>query len=290
MTIAKLSHRHGFSDDCNDRSGWSADGVNDDGNTSTLEVDDDDFFNINVSASAGNKVCYYEEDFTNVSSDAYGRLIAKYKTSDSSIKAKIVLVFTAGDQTVLAETSSTTWKSVTVDVTASKTIDKIRIYANQATGDVFYDFFLICKAQFTLPHVGPGGVQVRFPMNVAKIPIPGRYGDVLQNLGMHAVEITVTGDVHPNEDVGEWESGSGTTRTGPHFEYLLDALHKDVWNWFTCDYPDISCKVMVEDFAPELVVEGSTRVMKYVLKLLMYSRSSLDLATWGDVEWIGYES
>lgn len=229
-------------------------------------------------------MCYYELDMTNISSDAYGKFLASYKTSDASIKAKIELVFLdATTQTVLAEDSHTTWKrTATVNITATKTIDKIRIYANAATGDVYFDWLIIRTGQFEFPHVGSGGVHVSFPMNVPEFGVGGRYGGELQNLGMHAVQITVSGNVLSGE--AGWDSGSG-----PTFEYLLDALHKDEWNWFTCDYPDISCKVMVKQFDVWNDVTERKATTRYKLDLLMYSRSSLDLDTWGDKEWLGYE-
>jgi len=247
----------------------------------------DDIFQIEVVFDAGavDEWCYFEKDIPNISSDTYTHYVLRYKTDSASVNTKAMLVFTAGSQTILPSTSSTTWKTASGTVTAGKTIDKIRFYADDVGVDgtfhVYFDFLLICKGQFTFPHIGPGGVFLDFENKLAEIPMAGRDGDVLQHLGMKSPTIVIEGNVLSGES---WESVAG-----PHFEYLLDAFHKDVWNWFTCDHPDLSFQVMFKRFEPVNRVTERSATLGYRVTLKVYKRSSLGLATWGDVEWVGYE-
>jgi len=114
--------------------------------------------------------------------------------------------FQSGSQTILSESSSTTW------VTGSATLDTSKgnllwlwLYANQATGQVYYDFVLVCKGIFTFPNCGYG----------LEFTPPARYAMV-----------TIGCDL----DVGDWK------RSGDHVdgEVFLDIAHNsssEPWQW-----------------------------------------------------------
>jgi len=104
-----------------------------DGNTAALTVVDGDIFKIEVTASVGNKVAYYSypdeggAPDIDILSTTYPKALFRYKTSSTSIKAKIVLVFSSGTQTILDETSSTSWTTGTANITTAKTSKKNKI-------------------------------------------------------------------------------------------------------------------------------------------------------------------
>jgi len=130
-------------DDCTDDtvSTWVE---SEDGNVGSFTCEHDDYFKINITSSSGNKTYYIEDNIGYVSPSVYTTFLYRYKTSDTNIKAKIVAVFASGNQTILSETSSTTWVkgSATLD-TDKGSLTRIRLYANQATGQVYYDFVLV---------------------------------------------------------------------------------------------------------------------------------------------------
>jgi len=134
--------------------------------------------------------------------------------------------FQSGSQTILSESSSTTW------VTGSATLDTSKgnllwlwLYANQATGQVYYDFVLVCKGIFTFPNCGYG-LEFTPPARYAMLEIPTRVGDITQNLGSPSATVTIGCDL----DVGDWK------RSGDHVdgEVFLDIAHNsssEPWQW-----------------------------------------------------------
>jgi len=155
VCIVSVTYGHGFLDDCTDDtlSDWTE---VEDGNVGAFTSVYDDYFKLDITSSGGNKV-YYLWHSVDISPSVYPKFVYRYKTSNTNIKAKIEAVFTGGNQDILSESSSTTW------VTGSATLDTdkgglqwIRLYANQATGQVYYDFVLVCKGIFTFPNCGYG--------------------------------------------------------------------------------------------------------------------------------------
>jgi len=248
-----------------------------------MTVDDGDFFNINVSASAGNKIAYYSypneggAPDIDISTTIFTKFLARYKTSDSSIKAKIELVFSdASTQVVLAETSSTTWATVSATTTTAKTLDHIRLFGNQATGDVYYDFVLVYHGIFTFPFVSELE-QLELENKTAFLESPNRVGDIPQYLGAKSPVIQVGGVMN-----------TATAWGTPGGEYLLEAwLHTfdDPWQWYTSDL--ICCKVVPLKFIISKVKGRRQRV--YDLFLRKYDLSSGDATLWKDEDlaWLG---
>jgi len=211
-----ITYGHAFLDDCGvDLMSLYA--KTEDGQTlQALETIDDDYYKLGVTGSIGNKIGFWSypdeggSDELALSSTAYPFIIIRYKTNSSSIKAKVELVFHAGgsgSQVVLAETSSLTWKTVVVAITPSETIDHLRLYANGATGIVYYEFILICKGQFQIPNTANGFDFDPAP-RYAEYIVPGAVGNERDCMGAEPAIVTMNCDLDIDTgsigDVGNW--------------------------------------------------------------------------------------
>lgn len=230
--LPSITYGHGFLFDYyNSSLGWTE---TEDGNTGTIADHIDDWIQLTISASAGNKVYYnsYPDEGgasnLSLSSSTYTKIYWRYKTSDTSIKAKIVLVFSdATTQTVLDEVSSTTITAGSTTITAGKTIDHIRLYANQATGYVLYDYVLICKNAFSIPNTSEGGLRFYPPPKYALLPVPTRIGDITQSMGSPSARI----ECGCNLDIGTW-TRSGDVFAGQVFVDIAHNSKSEPWQWY----------------------------------------------------------
>lgn len=273
MTVPTITYGVPWQTDCGDTTGWSE---TEDGNTATLTVDSGTIFNINVTVSAGNKSVYYEYDFTDISSTSYGNMKIFYRTSDGNIKAKVTVILNTGEEIVLAEVSNTDWTLASETITTGRTIEKIRIYATQATGDVYFHWIMIYKDTFTFPDFKR--ILYEFPVKIAKLSIPGRGTDILQHLGRDNAKFTIVGTMQAGETWG----GSNLT----YGEYLYIALREKKWQWLTTDQGNF--KVMVDpagfSFAQDV---DSGQQLTFNLRLIEYDAGDTSATTLDDPVWYG---
>jgi len=281
LTLPTITYGVPWQTDCGDTSGWT---IDDGASTATLTVDDGTIFNINVTVSAGAKSVYCEYDFTDISSTAYGNIYIMYKTGDNNIKAKVVLYFTAGTQEVLAETSNTDWTLANAEITTAKTIDKIRIYATQATGDVYFHWIMIYKGTFTFPDFKK--CTVKFPLKKPVLGIPGRDTDVTQHLGRKNARITIEGDMQSGETWGSLTGASADSSPRTYGEYLYLLLRERKWQWLTTDQG--SFKVMLAEEGPTFaqdVASGQQRT--YIIPFEECELGDTSAATFDGSAWYG---
>lgn len=275
MTLPKLTHGNGFEEPCTDASKYTE---TEDGCTASLEVIEGGIFDITVTQAAGNKIVYYK--LTNalsggLSSNTYKYITFSYKTSNTSIKAKIVLETLYGSQVVLPETSSLSWTTDTVEIDANKQIQRILFYATQATGHVFYNFAIIHKGTFELPDFD----SIRFHNEKRKgvLGIPSRGGDIQQDLGLLSSDITIDGVMKAGETWG--------SETYPYGEYLLEAWRNDTFCWFTCDAVKCLVIVNVVDIDQD---KDSGQQRTFHVGLNYYTKSDLRASIWDGTAWLGY--
>jgi hypothetical protein len=127
-----------------------------------------------------------------LSSTVYKRIRIRFKTS-GSVAAKVVLGFSSGTQTVLAETVSTTFTVVDVAITDSKTINTITLYCCDGTGTVSYDFIQIYTGTYIIPVCTK--LDPPFTLNDAVSEMPGRSGSSTQGLGSKSIEVSMDIDL-----------------------------------------------------------------------------------------------
>lgn len=224
------------------------------------------------------------------STTSYPSFLIRYKTSAVSdgAHAKVILVFNdATTQTILDNAYSTVWKTFAGDITTGKTLDHIRLYAEcdldtaNGTYYVYYDFVLVHRATFTFPFVAPGGVTLNLPKKLAQIQIPGRDGNILQNLGMASPRIKLEGNMDTNV---AW----GTLKGEYLYKILRGAIgdYHDPWQWLTSDVGNFKVTLAPEGLKISMVDEAGV-LRKYSMDFLVHSISSLGEADWDELEWAG---
>jgi len=261
MTLPTITYGVGAQDDLGDSSSYSE---TEDGCSATLTVDNGTIFNILVSAAVGNKIVYYEIDITDVDGTIYTKGMVKYKTSSSSIKAKIEYVFDdATTEVVMAESQSTDWTTANWTQSASKTVSKVRLYATSATGNVYYDFWSIYKGTQTFHNFDSLNVNPR--VKKAILPIPGSDTDVTQHLGRANTIITIEG---PMRAAKNWASDYASTSVN-FGEFLKQVLYDRYFQWFTSDAGNF--KVMADPTGFHFrQIKGQGDQLRYVLVLEEY--------------------
>ena len=262
-----ITHGHGFRCDCNNTTGWSEVEV---GLDATLSVEKGGYFKIEgICDNAGDEYAYYEYNISNILSNTYKKFRLCYKTSVASVGlgAQVQLVFTSGNQWLLGETTpafSTTWKVVSGSITADKTIDKIRIYANDepntissGTYQVYFRWLLLYAGDFTIPYTSEP-VTLDNKALEAIHRIPGRVGNRVQYLGMDSPVFTLSGSMGNNTET--WGNPLGAVM----YEILYERF-KDPWQYFTSNLA--SFRVQVVDFKIiETSEEGAARKWELTLR------------------------
>ena len=244
--MVNTTYGHGFFDDCNDKDREGTDTnsweVNENlnnmaGGDATLTVDNGDYFKIEAVFDGGagvDEYCYYEFDMTNISSDVYTQYLIRWKTSDAAngAMAKVFLDFTAGDQTILTSSYSTDWTVSTGTITAGKTIDQIRLYADDDGTDgtfyVYYDFTLLFKNTFTLPNLAYGLDFDHPPKEVFPF-IPSKATNPTQHLGTENAVVNIGCDLN----IGPWKRTANPVDT-VKAETFMDIWHNrssEPWQW-----------------------------------------------------------
>lgn len=279
MTKPTITYGHGFLTDCDDDTNW---GESEFGLACTLTVVDDDAFKLTGTCdNAANEYAYYTQDITNFSTDTYPKYKVRWKTSQGSngLDAKIEFVFTAGSQIVTLG-QSTSWTVTTGDLTAGKTVDQIRFWADDnpdtidsGSYDVYYDFLLCYQGTFTFPYVSKG-TELHIPRDIVRLKPPVRDSPIHQNFGVGAVEITLSGDMDTNTS---WVAS-------PTGRRLYQIIKKDPWQWFTSDL--MNCKVVPVDLVIAKEADSNKqRIWKLILE--QFSLSSGQSTLWTDLDWWG---
>lgn len=288
-TNPTITWDHGYFFDCDDDTGW---GETESSLPSTLTVLHGDIFQIEGAPDdAGDEYVHYEKDITNFSTNTYTKYVVRSKTSVSSngLKPYISWQFTAGFQDIALD-FSTRWKVSTGTITASKTVDKIRLAATDdpdalaaGTYQVYYDFVLACRNIFTFPHVKK--IYLKTPQKLAQLEIPGRAGDIIQKLGMKSPEIVIEGDMKAGETWGD------TTLT--YGEILMRIMNSsDPWQWleFSLGSEDVGFKVTPNIAGLELELPSNEKgVAGYRCPFIVTNLSDLLESTWADLQWMGIE-
>jgi hypothetical protein len=235
---------------------------------------------------AGDEFAYYRNDITNISSDTYTKYLIRYKTSEASsgLGAKVVLNFTAGNQTILSTSFSTTWTTASGDITAGTTIDSIDIYADDnpdtvasGTYQVYYDFILLYKNNFSMPHIHREHLML--PETGVNIKIPGRTGNVFQHLGADSPRIVL------ESDMDNWETWGSSPAYGQYFYEFWMLSYTDLWQWYTSDL--INCKVCNPRI--EIFKDRGLRTQRgWRMTMDLYSLIGGQESVWGTaLEWLG---
>jgi hypothetical protein len=236
LTKPSITFGHGVQVDCNRTSGgaegtWAEEGA--EAANGTFSVLYDDYFDLENTGGAVDYGIYSGTDLT-LDTDLYKYIKIRYKTSSASIKAKVVAEFTGaeGTQTVLAETSSTTFTVATVALDSGKTLDHLHLWANDAVGHVYYDFVFVYKNLFTFPNTQFGKHWIAPQRNVF-LDIVSRVTNLYQNLGSYSARF----ECSCNLDRGTWKRliANGYDANDYVNAQIVDEIShnsfQNSWNW-----------------------------------------------------------
>lgn len=278
MTKPSITYGHHKLNDCYTATGYTK---TDNGNTSTFTIADGDIFKIVVTNCAGAEETKVVND-VNIVGDTtlFTEIHWRYRTSSSSIKAKIIVTDDAAyTQTVLADESSTVWKYGKATLTPGENLDHVQLYADHATGTVYYDFWLICEGTFPFPFVSDLE-ELELVNNYANGKMPGRVGDITQYMGMDSPLIRLRGKM----DMGAgWEAGTDSIPGFRLTDIALDS-RKEPWQWLASDL--INCKVVMPRLKISKVARSKS-LRLWTVTLKHFSLSSGDADNWGWQSWLG---
>jgi len=235
LTKPIITFGHGVQIDCNRISGgtegtwieeeaYAANG--------TVEPIYDEYFDLE---NTGGAVDYGIYNNTNLSLNTtlYKYILIRYKTSSTNIKAKVIAEFSdTSTQTLLEETSSTTYTVVSKALTTSKTLDHLHLWANNATGHIYYDFVFVFKNVFTFPNTEFGKYWIPPARNI-DIEIPSRVTNITQNLGAPSARFECSCDL----DLGTWKRliangyDADDYVNGQVFDEISHNSYQNAWNW-----------------------------------------------------------
>lgn len=287
MTKPTITHGHGFLNDMDDTTDWTE---TESGMTASIASKYGDILQITcITNGSGDQYAYYEHDLSNISSTTFTKYVLRWKTSEAAspgVGARARLMFTSGDQWILGETTpqfSSTWNVATGTITGAKTIDKVRLYADDypdaqsGTYYVYYDFVLLCQGIWELPFVD-GSEELEITNNYAYIKIPGRVGNVTQYLGMDSPIMRLSGTMDTNSSWGSPD--------GEYFYGNTWAMFAEPWQWLSSDV--FSGKITVPKFKIGKIAD-SKRQRTWSIDFRKYDLSSGDEALQGDLQWFGFE-
>jgi len=248
-----------------------------DGSTGAMSIYQNDFLTLTVSGLGGlNNYYAYNATALALDTDVYKKIRWRFITSSSSIHAEIIVAYTgwnfadtiANNLTAglgeIVRTETGTSETASASLTAGKTIDYVLLFANDATGNVKYDFIQIYTADFTFPNVE----TLTFPPSTrtVQIGIPGRITDAMQNLGAESspIEMTCNLDIAPIVANTNWQrpQSSATKTDYKNGDIFLDVNHNHAlsqpWQWLTfgsnSDGNRIAIKAVLDK--PEFMYEG----------------------------------
>jgi len=220
-TNPTITYGHGKLFDFDTVTGWTERGTIAAGSFAVYNGD-----SVKITKTAANY--YYIDNDTNLalSTSIYTKFFYRYKIGGGSIRAGIILEFSdASTQTILADATSATWATGSATITTAKTLDHIRLEATNDTGDVYYDFVLVCEGTFSFPNAE--SVQVIPTTDLVRTFSPSRVGRSPQTMGSDDTQVTIVCDL----DVGNWLR-TLDTRKGQVF---LDINHNgsidEEWQW-----------------------------------------------------------
>jgi len=251
------------------------------------------------------------------STTTYPKFLCRYKTSSANAAAgaaaKIVLAFNgyveansvdtniaAGHaQEILTNSFSTTWKTAIGDITPTKTLDHILLFAECdttaaiGTDYVYYDFVLVHKGTFTFPYWHDVYYDIHY--KAPSLGIHGRDGDIEQKGGMKSPVIVVEGTMDSSDTGARWKDAPTTSSLavrslyGNRFYNIARGMtggYREPWQWFTSDLTN--CKVTQTDHPLSLHQGKELKEQReYKLRFKQFSLSSLGEADWDELEWAG---
>jgi len=268
MTEPTITYGHGKLYDFDTVSGWTE---HEDGQTGSFSVSNNDMVDIYITGTGGNAEYYIDNNVNlGLMTLTHKYIRYRYRTSDTNIKAKIVVEFNdATTQEILADASSTTWVTGVLALTTLKTVDHIRLYADHAVGHVYYDYVLIYEDTFTFPNAE--SITVLPSTDLARTAYAGRVGRAPQTMGADDTKILINVDL----DAGDWKRTGDTIAGEVFFDIAHNGSVDEAWQWLTTGHGH-AFKARLE--TPQFIYSNNRHLL--TLTLYEYRLGSADDETY----------
>jgi hypothetical protein len=198
-----------------------------------------------------------------LSTNTYPKLYCRAASADSTVRTLDILVsYTSGSDTfTMTGLGSAFPTPFTFTLAGGKTISSIKFQNQSASGNLLVDFVFLFKEVLTFPTVlTPIGFNKQ--RLLVELPILGREGGILQDLGSLSPEYTFTGSLitttSPNNYTADqwWQILTGVMlETG-----TVQADGNPTWQWLTTD--QIQAKAILKNYQPREVM-GRTQYWDY---------------------------
>lgn len=201
-----------------------------------------------------------------ISTTNYTKIMWRYKCSNDSIKAKIVVGDDAAySQEVLADSNSTEWTAGSATLTAAKTLDHVNLYADHAVGTVYYDFILFYTDDWDFPANQPESMTFTPGVEYARIKAPSRIGAITQHMGSDSATVEMV----CNLDVGDW-TREGDYINGEVFHDISHNSKDEPWQWLDTEYEQF--KVTMDP--PRFVRRGDSHMVYLTFREYRHATAS----------------
>lgn len=246
--MVSVTYGHAYLNECGKTSDWS---FGENSGIGSLAIDTTYPSRICMTGTcddAANEYAYYSRDISSlvITTSVYPKIMVRWKTSAASngLGARVRIDYTdASTQDILNAAStpqfSQKWTVTTATLTPGKTVKYILLYVDDypntvasGTFSTYYEYILFYTGTFTFPNVGHS-MDVHLPPRYATIPIPGRIGDITQNLGSESAFVNISCDL----DVGTWKRliANGFTQDdyvdGEVFYDISHNSYKEPFQW-----------------------------------------------------------
>lgn len=295
VTSPTITRDQTYLHDCDSTTDYSGSGDSADPLGAKAFTSDGDVFTITGTAdhAVDDEWYYRSHDLAGAGLDfltnTYPNFLIKWKTSDPSnaLGLRVAVEYTGPTYDNLVGTAtvpvySTTWQVTSGTLTASETVDKVFIYAddypntvNTGPHSVYVDFIMFHAGTFTLPQVD--NLDFKMEPRNAYIDIWGRQGDITQKGGMKSPVILMDG---PMDTRAGWKGPSNVI--GEYLYTIWKEANLDPWQYFTSDL--INCKVTLGPL--RLSQRKSSKSERtWSAELRKYDHTSGTNDIWGTLQW-----
>jgi len=178
------------------------------------------------------------DDDISASTTTYPSIMIRYKTSGSSSLTLTAIFNDAATQAVLTAQTSSTWKTVTVTLTASKILDHLKIALATGNGSVYVDFILVFTGTLSFPQYA--ALNWIMENRYSNTEIPSRAARRKAWIGAKEIGVTISGDIDSTNST-YWKRPLGTTGAktdtfaGQVLEDIFHNAYDEPFQWLTTD-------------------------------------------------------
>jgi len=169
-----------------------------------------------------------------LNSSTYPRLLCRAASGDTTTRTLDILVnYTVGSDTFTMTGVGTPFQVFNFTLTSGKTISSVKFQNQSVSGNLLVDFIFPFKELLVLPAVFEPLRPIK-NRRVAVLPILGREGGILQDLGSVETDLSITGGLLQTTQYSAndwWHVFDGLVLEAGTFQ----ADGNETWQWFASD-------------------------------------------------------